>query len=247
MSTLQGVANFRDIGGLTTTDGHRVRAGRLFRSGSLQELTTEDVQVLRDSVGLRYVVDLRTAEEAVQQGRGLLGADPVCYLNVPLIDVDSPKAPPGEVVLRQYLEHLESDPNLPLAIEVIAGAVAHPTVMHCAAGKDRTGVVAALIELNLGVPEEQVVADYMVTASNMEAVLSRLRRWPRYARNMERLPAEIYRCEEHVIRGLVRAVSEGYGGARSWALSRGVPADALAELRNRLLVPDGTVERTSEG
>jgi protein-tyrosine phosphatase len=234
--TLTGADNFRDIGGLATADGGQLRSGRLFRSGSLQELTDQDVRVLVDRLAVRYVVDLRTAAEAVEQGRGRLGAYPVCYLNVPLVDVDAPTAPPGRVVLQQYLDHLEADPNLPLAIEVIANAVAHPTVIHCAAGKDRTGVVAALIELCLGVPEEQVVADYMVTASHMDAVLARFRRWPRYAHRMTVLPAEIYRCEEHVIRGLLGAIGERYGGARAWALSRGVPAGALAQLRRHLVV-----------
>jgi protein-tyrosine phosphatase len=231
-----GAANFRDIGGLATSDGGRLRPGRLFRSGSLQELTEKDVTVLIDRLAIRYVVDLRTAAEAVSQGRGPLGTLPVCYVNVPLVDVDAPQAPPGRVVLEQYLDHLDADPNLPLAIEMVASAVARPTVMHCAAGKDRTGVVAALIELCLGVPAEQVVADYMVTAAHMEAVLSRLRRWSWYARRMAVLPAEIYRCEEHVIRGFLSAIAERYGGAREWAFSRGVSADALAQLRRHLVV-----------
>jgi protein-tyrosine phosphatase len=235
-AALAGVANFRDIGGLMTPDGRRLRSGRLFRSASPQELTEGDSRYLRDRLGLRYVIDLRTAREAVEQGRGLLGRSPVCYLNVPLVDVDRPAAPSGQVLLRQYLDHLDADPNLPLAVETVASAVAHPTLLHCAAGKDRTGVVAALVELNIGIEVEQVVADYMATAANMEAVLAQFRRWPHYARRMAVLPAEIYRCEEHVIRGLVKAIDERYGGARAWALSRGVPPEALDQLSDRLLV-----------
>jgi protein-tyrosine phosphatase len=232
---LAGVANFRDVGGLPVTGGGRLRSGRLFRSASLQEATEDDVRVLVAELSIRYVLDLRTAEESVQQGRGLLGRQPVCYLNVPLIDVDSPTAPPGEIVLAQYLDHLAVDENLPLALEVLAAAVAHPTLVHCAAGKDRTGVVSALVELCLGVPAEHVVADYMRTAAAWDAVLAKLRGWPRYAGNMARLPAEIYRVEEHVITGLVTAVEERYGGAREWARQRGVADEALAALRHHLV------------
>jgi hypothetical protein len=229
-------ANFRDVGGLPASDGRVIRHGRLFRSDSLQDLDDADVAALVERLRVRYIVDLRTAGEAVQQGRGPLSAHPVAYLNVPLVDVDAPVGPPGTVVLNQYLEHLEHDPNLPLAVEMVAHAVRHPTVVHCAAGKDRTGVVLALVELLLGVPEEQVVADYMVTAANMEGILGRLRQWQRYADNMARLPAEIYCCEEHVIRGLLRELGSRYGGARQWAIDRGIGADVADRLKDRLLV-----------
>ena len=233
---LTRVANFRDIGGLPVTGGGTVRSGRLFRSGSPQDATDADVAELLDRRAIRYVLDLRTTRESVEQGRGLLGRKPVCYLNVPLIDVDRPAAPPGHVVLAQYLDHLADDPNLPLALEVLSGAVARPTLVHCAAGKDRTGVVLALTQLAIGVPAEHVIADYMRTAEQWDAVLTSLRSWPYYAEHMQRLPAEIYRCEEHVITGLVKAVEERYGGAKGWARHRGVADETLVALRHHLVV-----------
>ena len=140
------------------------------------------------------------------------------------------------MVLTQYLQHVDHDPNLPLAIEMVAHTVRLPTVVHCAAGKDRTGVVLALVELLLGVPEEHVVADYMRTAANIEPVLARLRNWPRYADNMARLPAEIYQCEEHMISGLLDGLSRRYGGAEGWACQRGIGPDVVKQLKDRLLV-----------
>jgi hypothetical protein len=76
----------------------------------------------------------------------------------------------------------------------------------------------------------------MVTAANMEGILGRLRQWQRYADNMARLPAEIYRCEEHVIRDLLRELGSRYGGARQWAIERGIGADVADRLKDRLLV-----------
>lgn len=230
------LANFRDVGGLPAADDRHIRYGRLFRSDSLQELGNDDITNFIDRLGVRYIIDLRTAEESVQQGRGPLGSYPIGYLNVPLVDVDAPSGPPGQVVLTQYLQHIDHDPNLPLAIEMVAHTVRLPTVVHCAAGKDRTGVVLALVELLLGVPEEHVVADYMRTAANIELVLARLRRWPRYADNMARLPAETYRCEEHVIRGLLNELSRRHGGAEGWALQRGIGPEVVQQLKDRLLV-----------
>jgi protein-tyrosine phosphatase len=230
------LANFRDVAGLPAGDGRHIRNGRLFRSDSLQELDDADVVTLVDRLGIRFIIDLRTADEAVQQGRGPLRAHPIGYLNVPLVDVDAPAGPPGQVVLTQYLQHLEHDPNLPLAVEMVAHTVRFPTVVHCAAGKDRTGVVLALVELLLGVPEEHVIADYMVTAANIAPILARLRRWPRYAHNMARLPAETYRCEDHVIRDLLAELTSRYGGAEQWARSRGIDSSVVQQLKDRLLV-----------
>ena len=120
---------------------------------------------------------------------------------------------------------------------MVAHTVRLPTVVHCAAGKDRTGVVLALVELLLGVPEEHVVADYMRTAANIEpGACRRPRSWPRYADNMARLLAVIHQCEEHVISGLLDGLSRRYGGAEGWACQRGIGPDVVKQLKDRLLV-----------
>ncbi len=235
ISPLAGAFNFRDLGGLPTADGRRTRYGRLFRSDTLQELTEDDVDRLLHDYGITYIVDLRTAEEAVTEGRGPLGRLPVCYVNVPLADVDSPSGVPGELVVRQYLEHLECDPNLVTALDLLAHVARRPTVLHCAAGKDRTGVVTALLLRILGVTEEAVVADYLATAKNMERIVARFRRWPRYRRNMAMLPEEIYRCEEHTIRVFLQELESRYGGARNWALRKGLSEQVMARLEAVML------------
>jgi protein tyrosine/serine phosphatase len=233
---LPTLVNFRDVGGLRTVDGRRLRAGRLFRGDSVQDITAEEVETLVDELGIRYVVDLRTGEEALQQGRGGLGRTPVNYLNIPLVDVDGPMGPPGRVLLDHYLDHLEHDPNLPVAVEAVATAVRLPTLVHCAAGKDRTGMTMLLVELLTGVTEEDARADFLRTAGNMPAIVTRLRGWQRYADNMARLTDEIYRCEAHSVDGLLHELAERYGTAERWALAKGVPAESIAQLRDRLLV-----------
>lgn len=109
---LEGAFNFRDLGGITTSDGRQIVSGQLFRSDSLQELTDNDVKIVSEDLKVRCVLDLRSTREAVSEGRGLLGRRPLCYVNLPLIDVDSPHGEPGELTVNQYLDHLESDENL---------------------------------------------------------------------------------------------------------------------------------------
>jgi hypothetical protein len=81
---LTGAFNFRDLGGLPTADGRRTRPGRLFRSDTLQALTEADVTHLVESLGVMLVIDLRDSDEAVEQGRGLLGQSSLGYVNLPL-------------------------------------------------------------------------------------------------------------------------------------------------------------------
>jgi protein-tyrosine phosphatase len=101
--------NFRDVGGLRTIDGRKLRSGLLFRSDSVQDITEAEAEVLVNKLGVRYLIDLRTGPEAVGQGRGPLANLPVSYLNIPLVDVDGPTGPPGRVLLDFYLDHLEHD------------------------------------------------------------------------------------------------------------------------------------------
>ncbi|KJF18668.1 tyrosine-protein phosphatase [Acidithrix ferrooxidans] len=232
---LEGAFNFRDLGGIKTADGAQIAYGKLFRSDSLQELTASDVEVVSNELKVRCIVDLRSTREAVTEGRGLLGRIPLCYINLPLIDVDSPHGDPGELTVNQYLDHLETDENLVLAINLLGSLVQLPTVVHCAAGKDRTGVLVALVLLLLGVPQEAVAHDYLRTTENMDRIVERFKKWPRYAHNMETLPPEIYSCEPKTIEIFFRELNSRYGGAEKWAEQKGVSSDAIEQLKINLL------------
>ena len=116
----------------------RAALRRLFRSDTLQELTDDDVAGLVDELRIAFVIDLRQAAEAVEEGRGPLARLSVCYANVPLVDLDSAGAP-GELTATQYLDHLEHDPNLVIAVELVASVVHRPTVLHCAAARTAPG------------------------------------------------------------------------------------------------------------
>jgi len=236
-AALPTFTNFRDVGGRKTYDGRQLRTGRLFRSDSVHDITEVEADLLVETLGIRCIVDLRVGLEADKHGRGPLARHPVSYLNVPLIDVDGPPGEPGRVMLDFYVDHLENDVNLPVAVETVAFAVRRPTLVHCAGGKDRTGLTLLLVELLCGVTREDAIADFVATADNMEALRQRLRSWPYYRRNMETLSPEIYRCESRSIEGLVHVLEERYGTAHEWARAKGVPDAAVDLLRERLVEP----------
>jgi protein-tyrosine phosphatase len=236
---LVGAYNFRDLGGYPTSDGRTTRWGRLFRSDTLHELTDDDLQVLRD-LGLRSVIDLRTPTEVDRTGRGLLQGEPVRYVNLSVLgDAQAAGEASGAVVddiAARYLSYLDDGgPALVAAVQILADPSSYPVVFHCAAGKDRTGVLAALVLDCLGVQRDVIVDDYVLTATRMDLIVGRLRRDPLYARRVDDLPPSVLAVEADTMVRFLAGLDERYGGARAWVRSNGVD-DGLLELLSSLLL-----------
>lgn len=233
---LEGAFNFRDLGGLGTRAGRRLRTGRLYRSDTLQALTTSDVAHLREVVGLRGVVDLRLAEEVSAEGRGLLSeVAEIRYANVPLAMAATEGIPPEKVMRELYLGCLSIEASLVTAIERLSEMAEQPVVFHCAAGKDRTGVLAAVLLRLLGVTDEHIVADYMRSAHAMPRMIERFRTWPRYRAHMELAPPQAYAVEAQPLIDLLTSIDRDHGGVHQWASDRGLPSKAAERLVNLLL------------
>jgi protein-tyrosine phosphatase len=239
---LEGAYNLRDLGGLPTEDGGETLTGRVFRSDSLQSVTLADVQRLHDALAVRSLIDLRGEEEVVAEGRGLLADRDVRYVNLPLVQED------GSLVsylddsrtvdlVPRYLSYLDSPGRTMLrAIELISEADKAPTVFFCAAGKDRTGVLSALVLRLVGVQPESVVQDYLLSAESAEIILrERLMPSPTYAGHIAALPPEVYRAEAATMRRFLVALDERFGSAEQWALEAGLEPSVLDRLRTTLL------------
>lgn len=235
---LTGAYNFRDLGGLPTEDGRRTAAGRLFRSDTLQELTDDDVAHVRDVLGVRTIVDLRSTAEVRDEGRGPLQHEPgLDYVNVPFLpDVEERDAVPARIgndLTAFYLHILEDrGDKVAEALTVIADDGRHPAVFHCAAGKDRTGLLAALTLRVAGVTADAVVDDYAATNAQMDRVVARLRRLS-YARVVEDEPPEVFMAVGETMRRFLDVLDERHGGARGWAKAAGID--------------DGTLDRLASG
>jgi protein tyrosine/serine phosphatase len=239
---LAGAFNFRDLGGYPAAGGRVTRWGRLFRSDTLHELTPTDVDVLR-SLGLATIVDLRTSRELDRTGRGPMASEPVVYRHLSVIregegEAMAVPAEPGEELSARYLWYLEHGREpLVEALALVADGDRLPLVFHCAAGKDRTGVLAALVLDVLGVDREIIVADYVVTAGRMELILARYREDARLAETMAKVPAYRFSVEADTMERFLAGLHDRFGGARGWAVSAGVDPDVLDRMGDLLLEP----------
>ncbi|SDI66704.1 protein-tyrosine phosphatase [Actinokineospora alba] len=160
--------NFRDVGGYATADGRTVRWGQLYRSDSLSKLGTDDWDRFAE-LGIRTVIDLRYPWEIDRAGR-VPHYDGLEYHNLSIehrpYDQPSltPTVDPGPYLADRFAEVAEDGTaELHQALTLLAAPNAGPTVIHCASGKDRTGLLAALVLTLLGVAEEDVVADFALT------------------------------------------------------------------------------------
>ncbi|MGV9378952.1 tyrosine-protein phosphatase [Nonomuraea sp. NPDC003707] len=162
------IFNFRDVGGYATHDGRTVQWQRLYRADALGWLAGDDLRIFRE-LRVRTVIDLRHASEIEKVGR-VPDAEGQSYHNLPIEgrrwDITTYKEESGipRFFADRYLELTEDGvDNLRTALETIARADNAPVVIHCAAGKDRTGVLAALVLSLAGVGEDDIVADYALT------------------------------------------------------------------------------------
>ncbi len=164
----EGCFNFRDVGGYPAADGRRVRWGRYFRAGRQDRMTERDLERVK-AMGIATQIDLRKPEEAREQGRGPLEAMGAAYYNVPVIPdggTDQLARLVGDTGIsgRRYLGYLEFGPDAWLRMfEIFAQAHQHPILIHCTAGKDRTGVSTAFLLSVLGVDRALIEADYILT------------------------------------------------------------------------------------
>ncbi len=237
---LEGSVNFRDLGGYATTDGRVTTWGTLFRADGLNRLTEADVALV-EALGLHTVIDLRTTDEAEQRGRFPVDRVPVTYHALPLTDVlpateDLPDWDQAAYVADRYLAMVtEGGAVLTAAIEAMAGAEALPVVFHCSAGKDRTGVLSALLLTFFGVPDETIVADYALSAAAMERLLAKLlAEYPESADEVRKYAPAILNVRPETMELFLASLRREFGPADSLAASLGV-TEAVASLQAAVL------------
>jgi len=233
--------NFRDLGGYRTADGRMVAWRTLFRADGLNKLTDADVAQLGE-LGLATVIDLRTLDEAEQRGSFPVDRVPVTYLGLPLTDVlpateELPDWKEAAYVAARYGAMVsEGGPMLTSAIQALATGDALPAVMHCSAGKDRTGVLSALILAFLGVPDETIVADYTLSAAAMGRLLERLKaEYPEAQDAVEKYAPAILHVVPETMEQFLADLRLQYGTYDALAGSLGV-TDAVTTLRSTVLV-----------
>ena len=250
---LEGAANVRDVGGLPTIDGRATRSGVLLRADNLQGLSPSDVARLTGDLRVRTVVDLRTTGELQLEGEGPLRRTPVAHHHVPLIPEEEDEPLEAEVeravphrpdragstltdMTGDYVGYVEDAPaNLARALRILADPATGTVLVHCAAGKDRTGVVVALALSLAGVTRDAVVTDYVRSADRIDAVFARLTSSPTYGPSLAHVRADDLRPEAASMERFLDHVDRAYGGPHGLAMTLGVDEETVARLSARLV------------
>ena len=252
---LDGAVNVRDLGDLPTEDGQKTARARLLRADNLQDLSAADVRKLVHDIGVTTVVDLRSSNELAAEGPAPLDAvASVRHVHHPVLpevgsntDVvaDALLARdrmdqfryPRDPVCGHYLGYLEDRPDQVVgALRSIAHAEG-AALVHCAAGKDRTGVVVALALTAVGVRPQDVVADYAATGERIVGLVERLRRSPIYAADINSRPAEQHRPRPQTMTAFLDQVRARYGGVTRWLAGHGFGREDLDRLHAKLRRP----------
>ncbi|MCW2528185.1 MAG: protein tyrosine/serine phosphatase [Pseudonocardiales bacterium] len=258
---LEGGANTRDVGGLPTEDGHRTVRGALIRSANLQHLTAGDIATLVIELGVRRIVDLRGDVEVEREGPGPLadqpevtihhlsllpGVEPTPAEPVGVADeiepavqlfpgaADTAVALTGDPVADRYLMFLDSRPD---AVVSALRAIADPdgaTVVHCAAGKDRTGLIIALALTLVGVQREAIVADYGLTELRIAEIRQLLGRTETYRAHLA-TPGSVAPPVTDVMRLVLDELAARPGGAQGWLAQHGWTPEDTGQLRAKLV------------
>jgi len=237
------VFNFRDLGGYQGESGRIVRWRRLFRADGLNRLQPEEEGAFAE-LGISTVVDLRTIDEAEHGGRFPTHVWDVAYHHLPLFDVlpDWPDdiGDPALYLAERYLEMFASGRGTIVAVfELLAEEASYPLVFHCAAGKDRTGIVAALVLDVLGVAGDVIAADYALSGEAME----RLTVWAReqqgvFMPSRRAVPSVAIEARQETMVAFLEALRRSSGGGDAGLASLGLDPSVGPRVRSLLLVPD---------
>jgi protein-tyrosine phosphatase len=236
---LEGAVNFRDLGGYVADGGMRTRWRVLFRADGLGDLSAADFDVMR-GLGIRTVIDLRSGEE-LERGRFDVAAHPVTFHHYPIIeklpDPDEFDRRPG-LLGSQYQEMLRDAGNsFRSVLEILSLPDALPAVFHCTAGKDRTGVLSALVLSLLGVDEATVVADYALSGEAMTRLRAKLLvKYPEGRETIEGI-SEVFSAAPEQMEQLLDFLRAEYGSVAAYVSGLGTPPSVVEGLRAALLEP----------
>ncbi|MGQ0625271.1 MAG: tyrosine-protein phosphatase [Sporichthyaceae bacterium] len=233
------VFNIRDVGGLSAAERRTLRTGRLFRADAPIRATDADVEALR-ALGLRTVIDLRTPGELESRGTAPWTALGMRHVHCPVLAElpapgDEHRYCEPDFAAETYLGFLDNVEVGRRLWRALAECTREPTLIHCAAGRDRTGVVVALLQQMLGVPRNLVLDDFEASGSGMERLLAYLdEHEPHHAPVTDGHRYSFIRTPPECIAALLDGVDERWGSVGGYLQHLGVEAEA-ERLRENLL------------
>ena len=244
---IESVRNFRDIGGIRANGCGKIREGLLFRSATVDNISGKDIKLLKE-MNIRTIIDLRAPQEARRFRRKITGIDRIT-LSLDFQNKTRERIKPyiyrkgseqilADISNQLYLEILDTAaPVFRRLVELIINEDAAPILVHCQAGKDRTGIIIALLLLALGADREQIRNDFL--RSNDE-LLPWFRKMMRIRKilTLGRFPAEqmlqIVAVKERNINSVIDRVQMHYNGIEGYLSSTGFDTARLKELRQKI-------------
>lgn len=240
-----GILNFRDMGGYRARGGRTTAWRRLFRSGEMHHMTAQDAARLIDEIHIKTIIDLRSSDNQKKTGAGLLGEAGIQVVRLPCVVVYDGDMEPGMTAAKKF-SGLEEAINYQIrlknyssslikAMEIIADPKNHPVVFHCNAGKDRSGILAALILSVLGVMKHDIINDYAMTDQYMKAFIERWNSDTETAGILDDLPAYHLRAVPESMDIFLNALKKDYGSVEDYLKAQGADATLVNRLENALL------------
>lgn len=246
---LQRASNLRDLGGYPASEGKRTRWALAYRGGELVRITEADVARLH-ALGLRVIFDLRTTSERDSRPSRLWEGGPRRLsrdyarsgADLPSIiartDFTAEQLRESMMTLYRTLPFDQADAFRTLLRQVAAGEL--PVLFHCAGGKDRTGVFAALLLDLLGVSREDILADYLLSNDSIDAARAR---FLNHVGRDEIDPAiwdPLLMVDAAYLQAMFDAVEARLGSTEAYAQWLGMSANEVADIRRNLLEPEGS-------
>ena len=240
MIAFDRLANVRDLGGPRGAAGRRVRTGLLYRADALSKLHGAGEQDLARfaKLGLRTVIDLLYPFEIAEAGR-VPGVEGLDYHNLSIEhvlydqSVEGADVPSDRFFADRYAETVrDGSAEIRAALEIIAAADSAPLAFHCKSGKDRTGIIAALLLALLDVSVEDIVADYALTELARPRFAEVWR--SRHPGQEPPLHTHLWRAPAEAMRIFLTELGRDYGSVSGYVASTGADAPALTAVLRAL-------------
>lgn len=219
--------NMRDLGGYATTDNQFTALGKIIRSDYPKEFILDDIKQL-ERLGIGCVIDLRTSEEAKQKPSYFAEKELVDFYNVSFENGnDMPES--EESISHTYFKMMEEADAINTILRIIAESKTS-VLYHCAVGKDRTGLISAIILSICGVPKEEIIADYQVSETYIAELLYE------YKNKNPELPEWLGRSKPEYMRECLAMLESKYGSFKGYVEALKIPQKTIASIRKKLEV-----------
>ncbi len=239
---LSGAYNFRDLGGYRTRSGATTKWRRILRADSPHRLSKQDIDKLLDQ-GLTSVIDMRSKNELESAPNPFAALDQVNYQNIGLFDHLAPGAiqhdfirPGNDPLLDFYVTTLASRQTAIRAVlEAIATAHNGTVMFHCTAGKDRTGLISALLLGLAEVTEEEIISDYIQTRPLITKLVEEFLQLAKNSGTDLKSYRRLLECNPDTMRKVMKHIGDRYNSVPGFLNQIGLPASSKALLKTRLL------------